>query len=76
MIYAKTRMKNIPKTCKDCSCSNFVMDRLDGAVYTSYRTCGIVWKMCPYEKKKSGNWGYGKPDWCPLVEIGVQYDSN
>lgn len=65
MIVAKTRMKKIPKTCKDCPLSIVQFDWGN----LSHRICGINSKDCPQEKKPSGNYGYGKPCWCPLVEI-------
>lgn len=68
MIYAKTKMKKIPKTCKDCAISivQFVTP------INSYRICSINSKNCPMEKKQSGNYGYTKPNWCPLVCIENQ----
>lgn len=57
-IYAKTRMKTIPKTCKDCALS--FID------YSGVRVCPILKKECPWEPKPSGNIGYGKPTGCPL----------
>lgn len=65
MIYAKTKMRRIPKTCKDCSLSYFYHE----SVLESYRACSITSICCPWEKQKSGNYGYGKPKWCPLVEM-------
>ena len=61
MIVAKTRMKRIPKTCKECSISV--------VTYWEDRVCGINQKECPVERKPSGNIGYCKPGWCPLVEV-------
>lgn len=60
MIVAKTKLKKIPKTCKECSISKSDWDT---------RICGINGKECPVERKPSGNIGYCKPGWCPLVEI-------
>lgn len=62
-IYAKTRLRKIPKTCKECTLSAIEFYHHD-----SERVCTITGKSCPIEKKASGNWGYTKPDWCPLVE--------
>ena len=64
MIVAKTRMKKIPKTCKDCS-----MSIIQGRWNDSYRICSINSKECPMEKKENGNWAYTNPDWCPLMEV-------
>lgn len=61
MIVAKTRMRRIPKTCKECKLSRY--DAFDD------RICGITGKDCPYEIKPSGSVGFGKPGWCPLVEL-------
>lgn len=63
MIVAKTRMKKIPKTCKDCSCSvvHFI------SPIKSYRVCVITSNNCPMVEKSRGNYGYGKPKWCPLI---------
>lgn len=61
MIVAKTRMKKIPATCNKCCFS--CIDRGEG------RYCTITYMVCPIEKKESGNYGYSKPDWCPLVEL-------
>ena len=61
MIVAKTRMKEMPKTCTQCN----------------YRTlyhgfgedfCRIAGAFCPWEKKPNGMVGLGKPDWCPLMD--------
>jgi hypothetical protein len=60
-IVAKTRMKGIPKTCKVCSIS--YIDPW------GERCCGINKRDCPVEVKPSGNVGYGKPSWCPLVVL-------
>ena len=62
-IYVKTRLKKIPKTCKECHLST---TELYG--YDFERVCIVTRKECPVEKKASGNWGYCKPSWCPLVE--------
>lgn len=64
MIVAKTRMRKIPKTCKGCALSFCQFDGRD-----SYRVCAIMLRDCPMEDKGRGNYGYTKPDWCPLVEI-------
>ena len=61
MIVAKTRLKRIPKTCGQCSftCENWGGDKF----------CRITKKDCPLEIKPSGNVAYGKPSWCPLVDV-------
>lgn len=61
MIYAKTKLKKILATCKTCSLS--ICD-----IYGA-RTCGVRHKECPWEYSESGNLRYGKPSWCPLVEL-------
>lgn len=60
MIVAKTRMRKIPKTCKDCGFGkhDFGGDRI----------CVVTGKDCPMDLYK-GNWKYGKPAWCPLVMV-------
>lgn len=60
MIYAKTRLHKIPKSCKVCNLSyeNFCGER----------TCAITNRDCPWEQSENGNWRYCKPVWCPLVE--------
>lgn len=60
MIVAITKMRRIPKACKDCKLSEI---ELYG------RRCKIENRMCPIEQTKSGNYKYGKPDWCPLEEV-------
>lgn len=60
MIVAKTKMRKIPKTCKDCKVS---MHEFGGD-----RVCVIARRDCPMELS-NGNWRYGKPTWCPLVEL-------
>jgi len=59
MIVAKTRMRKIPKTCKDCA--------LGKREFGADRVCSITGKDCPMELYR-GNWKYGKPTWCPLEE--------
>lgn len=60
MIVAKTRMKKIPESCKDCKFST-----------TEYggRCCRIAIRFCPMKQSEHKNWKYFKPDWCPLIEI-------
>jgi len=62
VIAAKTRMRKIPKTCKDCSLS-----RRD--YWNDERMCVINGMLCPLEVTESGKIAYCKPSWCPLVEI-------
>ena len=61
MIVAKTRMKRIPKTCKDCS-----VLFIDG---WGERVCGINKRECPVEFTGHGRLAYAKPGWCPLVDL-------
>ena len=60
MIVAKTKMRKIPKSCKKCN--------LSFQNWAGERTCSVTKKDCPMELS-SGNWKYGKPTWCPLVEM-------
>lgn len=61
MIVAKTRLKRIPKTCKECTLS--YVPCFDD------RVCSIKQMVCPMEVRPSGNLAYCKPGWCPLVEL-------
>ena len=62
MIYAKTKLKKIPKTCTQCPLSeNTPFDD---------RVCVIKRRPCPLERTPSGHIRYGKPSWCPLTEVG------
>ncbi len=61
MIVAKTKMRKIPSTCKVCKLSKH--DSWGGD-----RICCVVGIECPMEFY-NGNWKYGKPGWCPLMEI-------
>lgn len=62
MIYVKTRLRKMPKSCTTCPYSN-----LD--VFLTDRVCSIKGnRLCPLELRPSGNLAYGKPTWCPLVE--------
>lgn len=61
MIVAKTRMRKIPKSCKECG---FSFNDWSGE-----RVCMVKKKDCPIEYMESGQWRYGKPAWCPLVEM-------
>lgn len=63
MIVAKTKMTRLPETCKKCSLSQVE----HYGFCDTERYCGITNRACPTEKKQSGNVGYGKPDWCPLI---------
>lgn len=64
MIVAKTKMRKIPETCTKCSIAIVV----HGGWNDSYRVCGATGKDCPWKALPSGNYGYAKPDWCPLIE--------
>lgn len=61
MIVAKTRMKEMPKTCAQCH-------YLTTYTATGEEICRIVRAFCPWEKKPNGMFGLGKPDWCPLMD--------
>lgn len=63
MIFAKTDMKNIPKSCKHCVMSITEIDTTGNY----YKICGIKRRVCPKRKNKRGNEKYILPDWCPLV---------
>lgn len=65
MIVAKTKMRKIPKSCKTCSLRHD--ERMSQGQY--YSLCCITLRSCPMEKKKSGNYGYIRPTWCPLMEV-------
>lgn len=65
MIVAKTKMKRIPDTCKKCSLS--VVQQYGFG--NTDRVCCVNGYVCPLETKPSGNVGYTKPTWCPLMEI-------
>ena len=62
MIYMKTRLKKVPKTCAKCPYSSF------DPFFTGGRNCRIALKDCPVEVSDSGQIRYGKPSWCPLVD--------
>lgn len=67
MIVAKTMLKKMPETCKQC------------IFRTQYRgfgedICGIDGALCPWEKKPNGMFGLGKPEWCPLIDAEVEND--
>lgn len=71
MIIAKTKLKKLPSSCKDCK---FKM--IDYKWHGPYEccvnssTCFFTGKTCPMEKKESGNTGYAdRPKWCPLEEV-------
>ena len=65
MIVAKTRMKNIPKTCKKCSLSR--IERLP--LNESYRICSITGYACPTVIASNGCMAYSKPKDCPLFNM-------
>jgi len=58
MIVVKTRLKNMPRTCKTCPIS--YINPWDE------RCCGVTHRECPVEITTKGRYGYGKPGWCPL----------
>lgn len=60
MIVAITKLRKLPKTCKEC--------RLSNHEFGGDRFCTIAKKECPVDLY-SGRWVYGKPGWCPLAEI-------
>lgn len=61
MIVAKTRLKEKPKTCRQCIFR--ITDPQNGE-----DICRITRAFCPWEKKPNGLFGLGKPDWCPLMD--------
>lgn len=69
IIVAKTRLRKLPKTCKECSVA-----RSDS--WTGDRFCGASNRICPMEVTPSGRVAYCKPSWCPLVEIDKDGDNN
>ena len=62
MIIAKTRLKKIPNNCRECAFSA-------RNHWAEERHCRITMKDCPWIKKPSGNFAYGKAPNCPLVEV-------
>lgn len=68
MIYVKTKLKKMPKTCKECVFS------ANYSYYPTYfsRTCVVSKQKCPTEKSQYGNTRYTKPVWCPLLEGEVK----
>lgn len=62
MIVAKTRLKKMPKTCKQCDYR--ALYPVDGE-----DICRIAGAFCPWENKPDGMFGLGKPDWCPLMDV-------
>ena len=68
MIVAKTRLKKMPKTCKQC---HYRMLYPVGGK----DICRIAGLFCPWEKKPNGMFGLGKPDWCPLMEVAPTIDA-
>jgi len=67
-IFAKTRMKRIPDTCKKCSLSCYDPQGFSGEYA---RFCSITGKPCPTVSGGNGNIKYGKPKNCPLVMLDV-----
>lgn len=61
MIYAKTKMRKIPKSCKDCAYAK--------GIWGGEKSCRLVEHKCPWVQTEHGNWKYSKPKWCPLVEV-------
>lgn len=72
MIFAKTKMTRIPETCKKCSMSKKSYDCF--GYKDPDKRCFLTGLFCPKEKKESGNIGYGKPDWCPLMDLEIVGD--
>lgn len=65
MIVAKTKMKKIPESCKECSVS-----RVEYYTFVdTQRFCGITKNECPKKRSENGNLKYIRPKWCPLVEV-------
>lgn len=64
MIYLKTNLKKIPKTCNKCKFSKSGMD----LVGRFQRKCIILNKQCPSHKTSHGNYAFGKLGNCPLIE--------
>lgn len=67
MIVAKMNMKKLPETCKKCH------NKITVRNATAAR-CQFTGRLCPTEKKESGNVGYGMPSWCPLMDINLLED--
>lgn len=65
MIVAKTKMKKIPMSCKECPIA-----RVEYYTYVeTQRFCGMTKKQCPKERTEAGNLKYILPKWCPLIEV-------
>lgn len=63
-IVARTNLKKIPSTCKECKFSI-----VKGSWCNSFRVCSICQKECPMERTDKGNMAYTRPNWCPLAEV-------
>lgn len=61
MIVAKTRLKEKPKTCRQCIFRTIYQQNGEDI-------CRITRAFCPWERKANGMFGLGKPDWCPLMD--------
>lgn len=66
MIVAKTKMEHMPENCKKCSIRE---TRFFKELGHTEGVCGAKHRICPREKKESGNVGYAMPSWCPLMDI-------
>lgn len=70
MIYAKTRLNKLPKTCKECKFSIVAYERLGTIDLYDGRICILSGnRACQTEKTPNGNTKYTKPVWCPLMEV-------
>ena len=71
MIVIETKLKKLPRKCNQCKYSYTYKPLGD----ERQRFCMVSFdhglnKPCPYEfNKEKNNWGYTKPDWCPLREV-------
>lgn len=68
MIVAKTALRKLPKTCKDCKLSVF-KGGWEYGYNEGIRICSILKKECPMIRSPNNNMKYSKRDDCPLVEM-------
>lgn len=69
MIVAKTKMKAMPSTCKECKLS--YIERW-GELRKPILLCRVFMRVCPLKNRRKQNPIYKIPSWCPLIEVEQQ----
>ena len=72
MVIIKTRLKKIPKTCKECVFSQTLEEEMKDKRVSGYkiRRCTLTGYTAPIKRTKNRRiYKISKPNSCPLIEV-------